>query len=459
MTKYDIIKDIIKTQIVLLLQIGIGAMVICALPWGSYGWMGSLDFRKLTPTEAQKYAVTHRLERDILMEVLEHTVKVEAGTNISILGWYVRVPEMDGKKKAWFVETEDGRRGLCDADQLRDVITLHTLAIYDHARQDDDWLYFHNEITAEELQQMKDRGITFEEFDSLYGPAVNAAKDLKTGIYYASYRGLDYHFGDKLKEGQLVGFRENRLDTFRCYTQHDVWCPKWIAPYATKWMKKSVAFVQPGYYILREGYGPLQASFYPYKWMARSIMGFLDVLFVFIVSVVAGCFLGYFLDNKSLSNAFFEVSFLLLCAIPCTLYFYYTMELSANIYGYLAATFFMTVTGLMALTDHRCPKCRSLIHWEFIDQEFGEVKVKHYDVDDYDDDIVDRQKNSDWSMTQYKRTHYTQRMTERTQDVKTTVRCPECGHTETWTSQNKGVSWARRINKRELITETITRRD
>lgn len=444
MNKYDIIKTNLKVLSAMAASFTISAFVLCSLPWGSYGWMGRLNFLKLSPEEARKSFIEHRLEKDIKMEIFGKTCKVDAGTNIQIQGWYVRLPEMEGETKAWLIQTEDGRRGLCNPQELNDVIKEHTIAVYDHARQDDDWLYFHTIVFKEEMDELISKHISFKTFDSIYGPAINAAPDIKTGRYIASYRGLDIRFDKSLKEGVIAKFTDNRLDSVYNYSRYDVWCFKWLAPYASNWMKHSVAYISPGYYKLPKGYGPLRSSFYPYKWLARGIMGVIDVLFAYFVLIIASTIVFFLLlENKKISNTFINMSIIVICGIIYTLYVYYTMELSPNLFCFGVSSLILLSICLSLIS--RCPQCRSLVSMETIDITYGTIQEKVYDTYSIKDKKVDEWEGYLSEGTVVDREHIKTRLIEKSRKVTKRYRCPICGYTST--STNNQIVDSKRIRE------------
>ena len=405
---------------------------------------------------AKKYYINHQLDKDIALNAFGKNHRVKAGTNIKILGWYVRVPELEGNTEAWLVETENGIRGLCEPDQLEDVLTRHSLAIYDHARQDDDWIYFHRVVYDEDLEKQRNAHISFEQFDSIYGPAINAGLVPETGKFYAAYRGWDILHGDYLKEGMIATFVDNHLESVKEATQKDAKCYKWLAPYANNWMTHSVAYTSPGFYMPMKGYGPFQGRFYPYKWIARGMQGVYDVLFVFLVAVLfSSLFIFLFAENKSVSNTFIGTSIFLCCGTAYTLYCYYTMELSANLFCFGFTSLFMIV--IASTSENRCPKCHSLVDMQVVDTTYGEVKTKVYDTYHSKDRKVDEWKGINQDGKVYDREYSTVRLTEHERAVTNVYRCPHCGYTyEVNSTQKLGSNWQRLHTGTDRVTVTRT---
>lgn len=146
--------------------------------------------------------------------------------------------------------------------------------------------------------------MSFEDFDSKYGPALSVVIDSETGNYKARYNGVNYSHDVKIRHGMLATFSDNHLGSVEDIGPNDSWLFNFLAPYADKWMKHSVAYFSPGYYRGYSGYGPFQTSFYSYKWLARGVMGMLDILFAFLVLVViSSIVIIMYADKKDWDNS------------------------------------------------------------------------------------------------------------------------------------------------------------
>ena len=62
------------------------AFVLCALPWGSYGWMGKVGYQELTPEEVEEKSPAFVLDHDIEMSCFGNMYKVKAGAEMRVLG-------------------------------------------------------------------------------------------------------------------------------------------------------------------------------------------------------------------------------------------------------------------------------------------------------------------------------------------------------------------------------------
>lgn len=424
MRKIEIVKSNLYALAFMALCFAAMAFVLCAFPWGSYGWMGRLDLEKLTPIEAQRCFVNYQPKKDIEMIIFGRTHRVNAGTNIQVQGQYVTLPEFDDKTKAWLIQTEDGRRGLCRHSELSDVINELQIAVYDHARQDCDWIYFHTIIDEYKIEELIKRRISFECFDSLFGPNINATTGVESGKYLVGYRGIDIKYNGELKEGLIASFINNRLDSVQILTYKNAWCPTWLAPFASNWMEHSAAYISPGYYKHSVKYGPLQASFYPYKWLARGIMGMVDVLFAFLVAaIVSSVIFIVFGEDKSRSNSFICTLNFLICGIAYTLYTFFTMELSPNLFIYGVSTIIALIKCMKL--DCRCPKCRSLVEMKIIGTSYGEVKEEVSDIYSKKDKI----KSIKSSGVVVDRQHVKNTYVKKYRMVTNRFCCPVCGYT------------------------------
>ena len=437
-TKYTLLRKILVAYLCMAGLSIIPAFLICCLSWGSYGWMGSLDLKKLTYEEARSHFIDMQLDRDVNMYISGKPSVIEAGTRFKVMGYFQTLPEREGIA-GWLVQTEDNRRGGCNIRDLNEVNKDSVLLVYDHNRRQD-LFKFHTIAYQDDINELISKGVSFEEFDSKYGPTIDGCVNPETGKYVAKYEGTDYSFDDRIWHCLEVTFSDDHLESARARGTNDSWVLNIFAPLANNWMKHSAAYISPGYYMPVKGYDPLQSSFYPYKWVARGVMGVVDVWFAFLVAAIASAIaILLFAEDKSKHNSYLEKIIFFTCAIAYTLYCYYTMEFSANLFCFGLATIIAIVVG--CLLENRCEECHSLVEMEVIDKEYGEVKTKVSEFHDSKDRVLKRKKLKDTHDEKIERSlvdtdYYTHRWVEKHQEVTITYRCPECGHTFKSTHDN-----------------------
>ena len=178
--KYEFLKDKLGIFAGIAAGGSLMAFLMCILPWGSYGWMGWLDFRRISNEKANDYFIDLKLDKDIYINIFNQKVKVDKGTNIKYLAWYETIPERENAQGC-LIQTEDGRRGLCHPDYIRSITDGSSLYVYDHARSND-IIKFHSLVYKKYIDTyIKYDSITFEDFDKKYGPAIFASPDQKLG--------------------------------------------------------------------------------------------------------------------------------------------------------------------------------------------------------------------------------------------------------------------------------------
>ena len=460
--KYEFLKDKLGIFAGIAAGGSLMAFLMCILPWGSYGWMGWLDFRRISNEKANDYFIDLKLDKDIYINIFNQKVKVDKGTNIKYLAWYETIPERENAQGC-LIQTEDGRRGLCHPDYIRSITDGSSLYVYDHARSND-IIKFHSLVYKKYIDTyIKYDSITFEDFDKKYGPAIFASPDQKTGKYIARYDGLDYCYDDHIGHGLLATFSNGHLESVRAYNANDSWLFNFLAPYADTWMKNTAAYFDPGYYTRIVGYGPLHSHFYPYRWLARGVMGVLDILFgVLVMAIVYSIVIIKFGDNKYVSNSSLRGLIFILCFFIYTPYCYYTMELSPNLFCFAVTTFPL----LLECFDFskRCPQCHAFVNLDVIDEKRGKVETKVYEYDTSKDYAVKNTSRSlgslEWEDKEVKDREYTtHRMEEDTQKVTRTYLCPCCGYSFKETTNEKlGTRHSRETKGVDRITNITTKK-
>ena len=411
--------------------------LLCCLPWGSYGWMGRLDFMKLPYEEACKRFIDLNLDRNVNMYISGNASVIEAGTGFKVLGYYQTLPEREGVA-GWLVETEDDRRGVCNIGDLPEVRKRSYLLVHDHSREED-LFKFHTIAYKDDINKLISKRISFDDFEKEFGPAIYVNYNPELAVYVAKYRGIDYSFDGYIWHLLQATFYDGKLVSVKALGSNDSWVLNFFAPFADNWMKHSAAYISPGFYLPDEGHGILQSSFYPYKWVARGVMGIVDVLFAFLVGAIANLIvILLFAGNKSIDNSFLSGIVVLICGTAYTLYCYFTMEFSANLFCYGFASIAALAYGA-SFSEYRCPNCNNLVELEIVDQKFGEVETKVYDYHDSDDTVIEKKRIEDTSLKQIDQEvvdteYFTRRTTEEHRKVTTTYRCPICGHTHSSTS-------------------------
>lgn len=459
MTKYEFLKE--RLTVVVGVAAGGAAMAffMCILPWGSYGWMAGLDYRKLSNEKASEYFIDLTLDKDIIIQTSFGNMKAQKGEKIKYLAWYEKLPEREGPSGC-LVQTEDGQRGFCDPSFLRSMTEGNPLYVYDHSRNGD-IIKFHSLVYKDDIVRLIQEKTSFEDFDNRYGPALNVVRDSNTGNYKAKYSGVDYSYDGYIRHGMLATFSKGHLVSVEETGPNDSWLFNFLAPYADNWMKHSVAYFSPGYYMKYKGYGPLQTSFYPYKWLARGIMGMLDILFAFLVmALICSIVIIKFADNKDIDNSSLQGLIFIPCALIYTPYCYYTMEFSPNLFCFIVTTLPMMMMCLDF--ENRCPHCHSLVHREVLDRQYGRVETKVYESDSSKDHLVGEREverlSRKWVDEKVvDRVYETHRMEEHHRKVKTKYRCPACGYTyEDTTDENLGTTHKKWVSGVDRITTTTT---
>lgn len=403
------------------LAAAIPTFLICCLPWGSYGWMGSLDYKKLDYEEAGKRFVKLKLPLDMTL----NGKKIPAGTDITVMGLYQTLPEKY-EKGAWLLENPDGERGLCPRKYLDKLIDEPTVLVYDHERSGD-IIKFHPIVDKRIIDALVINGISFDDFDKRFGPSTNVRIYPEIGKKVAIYNGLDYCSDGDVNHGLEATFSEGRLESAKYYRPDDTWCPDFIAPYADKWMRNSLAFFSSGYYEPSRGYGFLQSSFYSHQWLARGIMGLFDVLFVFLVAAIVNTIvLLLFAEDKTKSNSFIGRIIFACLAVIYTPYCYFTMEFSPNLFCFAVSS--LTLLFLSIMFENRCSNCYALVEMEVTGKTFGNVVTDVYDSDHSKDRHVKTRDIDHGYEKVVDREYYTTRTEFDTREVTTAYRCPNCGH-------------------------------
>lgn len=432
------------------LAAAIPTFLICCLPWGSYGWMGSLDFKKLDYDEASRKFIEIKLPQDGTF----NKKKIAAGTSIKVIGLYQTLPERY-EKGSWLVETPEGERGLCRREYLDKYISEPTLLVYDHERSGD-IIKFHPIVDKKIIDALVINGIAFDDFDKRFGPSTDVTIDPQTGKKIAVYNGLDYCSDGDVDHGLKTTFSEDRLESVTYYRPDDTWCPDFIAPMADKWMRNSLAFFSSGYYEPSKDYGFLQSSFYSHQWLARGVMGFFDVLFVFLVAAIVNTVvLLLFADDKTKSNSFIGGIVFICLAIAYTPYCYFTMEFSPNLFGFVATSMAMLI--ISTSFENRCPNCHALVEMEITGKTFGNVVTDVYDSDHSKDRHVKTRDIDHGYEEVVDREYYTTRTEFDKRDVTTAYRCPNCGHRfKTTITENLGMRKHKHTTGVDRITTTTT---
>lgn len=352
------------------------AFVVCALPWGSYGWMGALDMQKISPEEARSNYIEQVLDKDIVLDIFQHSILVKAGDRIRVLGCYRNLPENSRKKfvpddKFWVIESSDGRRGRADVSVLE---SGPSTVLFDHAR-DGDAIKFHHIMREAEMRELVRKGISFAEAENIFGPAVNAAPDLKTGCYVAGFRGFDYKGNDRYREFLLLYFADGKLHHFENSDYiNEPWTPRILINLSNWWMDHSVAYVKPGFYRMKYGYGPFQKATYKYNWLARGMQGVYDILFGMLVLVLLVIVGGYTFLDVTRSNAMFLFILFLLASAAYIPYVVYTMEMSPNLILFHWSTVFAFGMLAQSMQHNRCPRCHRIVFMEHTNCQYGPTK-------------------------------------------------------------------------------------
>lgn len=432
----------------------IPTFLICCLPWGSYGWMGSLDFKKVSYDEASTHFVNIRLSKNIPLQFHKDEKVLEAGTEIKVLGIYQILPERE-EIGGWVIQTPAGERGFCPYRFLSNDVKTPTVLLYDHSRKLDA-IRFHTIVDESIVKPLVDSGITLNDFDKRFGPAICIKVDTVSGTKEAIYNGLDYCSDGEVKHGMVAHFSNDILVSVNEYGSNDTWCPDFLSYYADSWMRKSLAFFAPGFYQTTHEYGFLQSSFYPYKWIARGVMGIFDVLFAFLIAAIANLLvIILFSEDKNKSNSFMGWIVFAICGVAYSAYCYYTMELSSNLFCFG----FTTIVLLIISFDYenRCSKCHSLVEMEILDKSYGRIETEIYDTDHSKDHFVRKTEIKDGYQEVVDREYYTRRMEEDHRKVTTTYRCPICGYTFKHTHDEKlGTRWSKWSTGKDRITTTTT---
>ncbi len=459
MTKYEFLKERVMDFAGVAAGGAVMAFFMCMLPWGSYGWMAALDYRRISNEKASEFFIDLTLDKDIIIRTALGNLKAKEGEKIKYMAWYEKLPEREGPTGC-LVQTEDGQRGFCDPSSLRSMTDGNPLYVYDHSR-DDDIIKFHSLVYKEDIVKLIQEKASFEDFDKKYGPALNVVRDPKTGNYKAKYFGVDYSHDGYIRHGMLATFSDGHLVSVEEIGPNDSWLFNFLAPYADKWMKHTVAYFSPGYYRHYIGYGPLQTSFYSYKWLARGVQGVLDILFAFLVLLaVSSIVIILFADRKDLENSSLQSFIFIPCAIIYTSYCFFTMEMSSNL-----LCFFVTTLPMMIMSldfKDRCPHCHSMVHLEVLDRQYGKVETKVYESDSSKDYLVGKREverlSRKWIDEEVvDRVYETHRTETHHRKVRTKYRCPACGYTyEDTTNEDLGTTHKKWVTGTDRITTTTT---
>ena len=122
-------------------------------------------------------------------------------------------------------------------------------------------------------------------------------------------------------------------------------------------------------------YGWLHPDTFPYEWIARGVMGAIDVSVAVLIMVVTDLIAIFlFAGNKSISNFILGFFIFIISGIAFALYCYYTMEISANLICYVLTALFLLFKDCSFKYD-RCPDCHSLE--EMISSEFSRPDKRH----------------------------------------------------------------------------------
>lgn len=421
MNKFQYIMRTLGELLISFIAAVIPTFLICCLPWGSYGWMGSLDYKKLNFEEASKMFTKLKLPQDFSF----NGKKIAAGTEITVMGLYHTLPE-EYDEGAWLIETSDGERGLCHREYLDKLINEPAVLVHDHARSGD-IIKFHPIVDKSIIDALVIDGVSFEDFDKRFGPSTNVRNSPETGEKIAIYDGLDFCSNGDVDHGLETAFSEGRLEIARNFRPDDTWCPDFIAPYADKWMKNSLAYFSSGFYLPSRGYGFLQCSFYPHLWLARGVMGAFDVLFAFLVAAIVNTIvLLLFAEDKTKSNAFIGWIVFACLAVAYTPYCFFTMEFSPNLFCFVASTLSMLI--ISTSFENRCPNCHALVEMEITGKTYGNVVTNVYNSNHSKDKHINTRDIDQGYQEVVDREYYTKRTEYDSRNVTTAYRCPNCGH-------------------------------
>lgn len=450
MNKFQYLMNTLRELSISFIAAVIPTFLVCCLPWGSYGWMGSLDFKKLDYEEASKRFVELKFPQDMTL----NGKKIAAGTDMKVIGLYQTLPEKYDKG-SWLVETPEGERGLLHRKYLDKLTNEPTVLVYNHARSED-IIKFHPIVDKSIIDALVIDGVSFEDFDKRFGPSTDVRIDTETGKKIAVYDGLDYCYDGDVDHGLKATFSEGRLESATYYRPDDTWCPDFIAPYADKWMRNSLAFFPAGYYEPSNGYGFLQSSFYPHLWLARGVMGVFDVLFAFLVAAIVNTIvLLMFADDKTKSNAFIGWIVFACLAAAYTPYCYFTMEFSPNLFCFVATTISMLIVSTMF--ENRCSNCHALVEMEITGKTFGNVVTDVYDSNHSKDRHVKTRDINHGYEEVVDREYYTKTTEFDKRNVTTAYRCPNCGYRfKSTITEITGMRNRKRTTGVDRITTTTT---
>ena len=426
--KKDILHNIIQPSFLhgtlTYVIVAVVVAVVSCLPWGSFGWMTANDFRQLDNSAEYDSLRTFVPSRTLVVRVRGQAFNVPAGETVEILGQYRELPETNQDTDLLVVQTKSGLRGTATiADIEPPKILLH-----DHARSDDAFM-FH--LLAYEKDLRKFIGQDLRALEADYGPVIDI-QPWKDGRLTATMMGYNMitEGGDYYRGVRLWLSPDMKVSDVASVTDYGPAMFQWMAKTGHFWMSHSVAYMSPGCYV-QDGHMPYISSvWYEKKWVARAVMGFLDIMVIFCLCLLCVTVAEQVLYRvKSLSNEAIVLAETVAVLLLGTPYMLFTMELSPALFGVIWVMLSTCIYAVWRVSSVRCPHCHSVVKMVVDGRSEGQIvttdSVRRHSKDSNFTDDYDQ--HNDQRVETWDTTHYVTNERQVRHQYTIICHCPSCG--------------------------------